>query len=129
MILKEVELLRTKILLVVEDEHYLQHILTETFDKLDIKYHACSNGLEAIEIVNNNNIDLILTDIDMPEMNGIELINTLHDKDIFIPTILMSAHTEPEYRTLAKSYNNIFFTQKPFDFMKFLEIVYRIFKN
>lgn len=56
-----------------------------------------SNGLEALEIVNKNKPDLLIVDIRMPEMNGIELVKEIHKKYGDIRTLMLSMHDSEEY--------------------------------
>jgi YesN/AraC family two-component response regulator len=67
--------------------------------------------------------DLIVTDINMPVMNGLELIQKIRDLDSNIPVIIMSAHTEPEYIKSAEELGVKNYLLKPFDFIKFINLV------
>ena len=79
-------------ILLVEDEEYLLKSL-EVFLRNETKYEifSASNGKEAIEIINSKEIDLILTDLKMPEIGGIELMEYVKNKSADIPVIAMTA--------------------------------------
>lgn len=82
-------------LLLVEDNPEISHMLT---DSLKIQYNmiVATNGVEAVEIMKNNNIDLVVTDVAMPLMNGIDLCSTIKN-DIntnHIPVIMLSAKSD-----------------------------------
>jgi signal transduction histidine kinase/DNA-binding response OmpR family regulator len=51
-----------------------------------------NNGADALEIVLSQEIDLVISDLVMPKMGGLELLETLRDKELIIPTILMTFH-------------------------------------
>lgn len=66
---------------------------------------------------------MIITDINMPVMNGLEMIEELKQKDIDLPIIVMSAHTELEYINKAKELGVNDYLLKPFDFIKFINLI------
>ncbi|UTJ07068.1 response regulator [Arcobacter roscoffensis] len=122
-----IERLRELKILFVEDEADLMEIITDALDSLDVEYYSATNGVEALEIFHNNpNINIIATDISMPQMDGLELIKTLKkDKSFDIPIVIMSAHSESEYITEAENLgiNAKDYLQKPFDFMNFIKVI------
>ena len=121
---EKISRLRELKLLFVEDEEDLLCIISEALTKLKINFLTAANGLEALKLIDENkDIDVLVTDINMPYMNGLDLIKTLQDKDIFMPVIIMSAHTETEYITKAKEYGVEEYLLKPFDFIKFIELI------
>lgn len=121
---EKIEQLRKLKFLFVEDEVDLLQIICDALTKLNINYLTATNGLEALEIIENNlNIDVIVTDINMPYMNGLEMIKILRDRGINIPIVVMSAHTEEEYTNKAKEYGVNEYLLKPFDFLKFIDII------
>lgn len=111
-------------LLFVEDEEDLLNIITDTLTKLQSNFITALDGEKALDILEKNpDIDLVITDINMPNMNGLELIETIQKQGKSIPFIIMSAHTEKEYMDKAKSLGIDNYLLKPFDFIKFIELV------
>ena len=85
-------------ILFVEDEEDLCNIISDTLTKLQANFETANNGKVALEkFKESNDFDLIVTDINMPVMNGLELIKNIRDMHSDIPVVIMSAHTEPEY--------------------------------
>lgn len=85
-------------ILIVEDEELIlkqmQFALEDFFDNIFV----ASNGKEALEIVRNNHIDVLITDLLMPVMDGLALIKTIKEEKIDIGAIIItSAHSEHEY--------------------------------
>lgn len=116
--------LRSLKLLFVEDERDLIMIISDTLKKLQANYLTASNGREALDILaQNSDIDVIVTDINMPIMNGLELIAEVRKTNKDIPIIIMSAHTEDEYMKTAKNLGVTDYLLKPFDFIKFIELI------
>lgn len=121
---EKIQKLRTLKLLFVEDEEDLIEIITDTLNKLDANFLTAYNGQEALEIIkNNSDIDVIITDINMPIMNGLDLIKEIQKRGIEIPIIIMSAHTEIDYLNKAKELGVAEYLLKPFDFIKFIELL------
>ncbi|WP_044416119.1 response regulator [Halarcobacter anaerophilus] len=111
-------------LLFVEDEADLVEIITDTLKKLDANFLSAKNGQEALELIEQNrDIDIIVTDINMPVMNGLKMIEELKKRGFNIPVIIMSAHTETDFINKAKELGVDNYLLKPFDFIKFIDLI------
>jgi YesN/AraC family two-component response regulator len=116
--------LKTIKILFVEDETDLITIISDTLSKLGADFITANNGVEGLEKLKDNpDIKLVVTDINMPMMNGIEMIQNIRENGSDIPCIIMSAHTEPEYLKSADDLNVTDYILKPFDFIKFINLV------
>ncbi len=121
---EKVAKLKSLKLLFVEDEKDLLSIISGALTKLQANFLTASNGLEALKVIEQNpDIDVIVTDINMPYMNGLDMIKILKDKGNTTPIVIMSAHTEMEYVDRAKEYGIDNYLLKPFDFIKFIELI------
>lgn len=121
---EKIDKLKLLKLLFVEDEEDLIDIITDTLNKLQANFLTAKNGEEALSIINENpDIDVLITDINMPVMNGLTLINKLNEQGFNKPIIIMSAHTEIDYINKAKEYGIDNYLLKPFDFIKFIDLV------
>ena len=120
--------LRTIRILFVEDEVELCKIIGDTLSKLQANFETANNGAIALEkLKEKNDYDLVVTDINMPVMNGLELITAIREElKSDIPVIIMSAHTEPEYIKSAEELGVKNYLLKPFDFIKFINLVYEL---
>ena len=102
-----------KTILLVEDEPTLREIVTLQLQELGYRVHATSGGEEAIRVANDGvgPIDLLLTDVVMPGMNGAQLANRLHSK---IPKVLLVSGYNDE-RVFREGYPafGTYFMQKP----------------
>lgn len=124
--LHKIEKLKKLKLLFVEDEAELLNILCSTLEKLNANFILAKNGEEALKVLEEHkDIDIIITDINMPVMNGLELIKTVKETRN-TPFIITSAHTEKEYIDKAKELGVDHYLLKPFDFIKFLDLIYKI---
>lgn len=120
-----IERLRELKILFVEDEVDLLDIITDALDSLDVEYLTAENGVEALEIIDNNpDINIIATDINMPQMDGLELIRILKEKrKLTTSIIVMSAHSESEYIQEAEKLGVDHYLGKPFDFINFINLI------
>lgn len=110
--------------LFVEDEQDLIDIISNTLGKLQIKNFTASNGKIGLEIFRANpEINVVVTDINMPVMDGLEMIREIRKTDQNIKIIIMSAHNESEFKEEAKKLGINDYLVKPFDFMQFIEII------
>ncbi len=111
-------------ILFVEDETDLVAIISDTLNKLKANFETAENGQIALDKFKaDDTFDLIVTDINMPIMNGLELIKNVRELNKDIPVIIMSAHTEPEYIKSAEELGVDNYLLKPFDFIKFINII------
>lgn len=82
-------------ILVVDDSKIIRGVISKTLHLSGIeigRIYEAGNGKEALEILKNNWVDLILTDINMPEMNGVELIDEISKDEVLrtIPIAIIS---------------------------------------
>mgnify|MGYP003571689000 CR=1 FL=1 len=111
-------------LLFVEDEKDLLDIISDTLVKLQANFLTATNGEEALAVLEeHSDIDAVITDINMPVMNGLDMIKIIKEKQPDLTIIIMSAHTETEYIEKAEEYGVKDYLLKPFDFIKFIELI------
>jgi YesN/AraC family two-component response regulator len=122
---EKIEKLKALKILFVEDEKNLREIIGETFTKLEVQFDTAENGQIALEMIKEKSYDLVVTDINMPVMNGLDLIENIRNTlDLHIPVYIMSAHTEQKYIDRAKELEVENYIMKPFDFIKFINMTY-----
>ena len=91
-------------LLIADDEKVIRESLTKRIDwgKIGIQVvGCCANGLEALECIIDESPDIIMTDIKMPGLNGLELISKMQDIDRDIEFIIFSGYREFDFATKA----------------------------
>ena len=107
---------QTKIL-IVEDDPYMQIILKE-FLSATYEIEICSTGIDAISFLQNGNVpDLILSDYNIPQLTGLELIDQIKASDFFssIPIIILSGEESSEKRIKCLDMGADDFIVKPFN--------------
>lgn len=95
----DLETLKSITILYVEDEEIIRDQTIAIFNNLFKKVFVADNGKEALEIFKNNSdeIDIIVTDINMPHLSGLELAEKIHHIKPKLPIILTTAFTDEEY--------------------------------
>ncbi len=125
MINKKYELLKDKIVLYVEDDLTLQKNIVETLGHFFKKILIASDGDEAytLYIENQNKIDLIITDINMPNTDGITFARSIREFDKKLPIIIISAYTDTDYLLDSIDLNIIKYITKPFTTKKIVALL------
>lgn len=101
--------------LVVDDEKNYLFVLEDLLTDEGYRVLTASSGSEALDILKVEQIDTILSDIKMPGMNGIELLERVFASDPGLPIILMTAFAEVDQAVSAMKKGAIDHIQKPFD--------------
>ncbi|BBC23452.1 putative bifunctional diguanylate cyclase/phosphodiesterase [Pseudanabaena sp. ABRG5-3] len=111
----------TPIVLVVDDEFEIQRLFKQIFRKKirdgNIDFRFAQNGVEALQILRESNeIDMVLTDIQMPEMDGLTLLANLAEFDYPLKAVVISAFGDMRNIRAAMNRGAFDFLNKPFDF-------------
>ena len=83
-----------KRILLVDDEESIQLLYREEFEDEGYLVDSASNGVEALAKFSENPPDLVILDINMPGMNGIEVLRQMKEARTDVPIILSSAYQE-----------------------------------
>lgn len=100
-------------LLYVEDEKGIQKNIHEILDCMFKNIYLASDGEEAYRLYEENKPDLIITDIKMPKLSGIELIKKIRKVDSKVRVIVTSAHTDLNYMLDATELHLVKYIVKP----------------
>lgn len=111
-----------KTILVAEDEDLLRELLCELLQTHGYKVICASTGNEVLDLLKINNPNLLIIDRKMPDLDGIECITELRNKQTNIPIILASgSHTENTELILSLNIGRI--VNKPYNFEEMLSII------
>jgi putative nucleotidyltransferase with HDIG domain len=83
-------------ILFVDDEQSILNVACEFFHRQDYVTLTAGNGVEALQILEEQKVDCCITDINMPEMNGLELAENIRLKDNTMPVIVMTGYPSLE---------------------------------
>lgn len=101
--------------LYAEDENAILQTVTEVLELYVNKVITANDGEEAIELYETYKPSILLLDINMPHKDGLSALKQIREKDINIPVIIMTAHTEKEYLMNAVELYITKYLVKPFD--------------
>jgi CheY-like chemotaxis protein len=108
-------------ILVVEDDDILLNILCDTLEEFGCDVARASNGAEAVEILKDTPFDVIISDIKMPEMDGLSLLETLRDMEIYTPVVMMTGYSEYKEGRINHA-GGVVLLEKPFTREKLKEL-------
>ncbi|WP_317193427.1 LytR/AlgR family response regulator transcription factor [Aureibaculum flavum] len=108
--------------LIIDDEPLAIELLEDFVSKVPFLQleNSCSNAMEATETIKSSQIDLIFTDIEMPDFSGVEFIKSLEVKPLFIFTTAYS-----HYALEGFNLNAVDYLVKPIPFHRFIKAVNR----
>ena len=104
----------TKVL-VVEDDRELNGVVCSCFESSGYKVCGCFNGEQALKELANNEYDLVITDIMMPEMDGFTLVQKIREDNVLLPVIFMTARDDKFSKQLGYKMGIDDYIVKPFD--------------
>ncbi len=112
-----------KLILCVDSEPRVQKFYQKIIGTAHWDIIYASNGLEALEIVEYQNPDLIITELNLPQMNGLEFLEELKKANKDIPVIVVSSVTDKEIIQKAKETGAKEYLTKPFQLDKLKDVI------
>ena len=103
-----------KKILVVDDEEDVRETLSTVLENLDYEPYLAADGEEALQVIRNKPIDIILSDLYMPGMNGIELLKRVKSEKKGIVFLMITAHPTIETAVDAIKKGAYDYLTKPF---------------
>ena len=91
--------MRPRTILVIEDDASVRVLLAQILEDAGYQTYEAANGREGLEQFRAKPMDLVITDLEMPEMNGLDLILELTRAFLNVKVIAMSGHSPDELQT------------------------------
>jgi two-component system nitrogen regulation response regulator GlnG len=110
-------------LLLIDDEADVQYSFRRIFDASDIELHTASSGEEGIRLISVLKPDLVLSDIRMAGLNGLETLRRIRQLDPQLPVILMTAYGTTQTAIEAMKLGAYDYLLKPFDVPRLKQLV------
>lgn len=106
---------RLKVLL-VEDYATLRNAIVEVLESIHLEVVEAKNGIEALQVLDNQSVDMVFTDLVMPEMDGFELCEEIRRRPAFrkLPIVVVSTHRDAIYVIQALRCGADDYLNKPF---------------
>ncbi len=115
-------------IMIVEDSPTIAFMIQDELTEAGYEVEVSLNGFEALRDMENFQPDLILADIELPKIDGLELCeaiqNRLETRDI--PFIFMSSHSDPETVARGKKIGARYFIEKPFEISVIIDHVRKV---
>lgn len=117
-------------LVIVDDEAFMRENLRDLFPWEEMGYQIVadfSNGREALDFLHRTPVHVVLTDIQMPGMNGIELLQRLRRDKLPCQVIFLSAYSDFEYARQGIQYGAFDYLTKPVRYQELAELFSRVY--
>ncbi|NNF59053.1 MAG: sigma-54-dependent Fis family transcriptional regulator [Rhodothermaceae bacterium] len=109
--------------LVVDDEHLLHGVLERLLTRHHMRVTSCHSAPEALDVLAKEEIDLVITDFQMPGMNGFELLAHVRESYPRIGVIMITGHANIQHAVQAMAHGAVDYLPKPFSTSALLERV------
>lgn len=117
--------MKTKILL-VEDNNAMRNLVASALDQhLSVDVYEAENGFAALKLIPDNEFQLIITDINMPDINGLELITFLRQHPVYkgVPILIITTEAGEEDRKRGLAIGADGYLVKPFTEGELVQLV------
>ncbi len=111
------EMLKNMTVLLVEDEQFPREAIGRFLKSQVAAVHLAANGLEGLELFSTVQPDVVITDLEMPVMNGLEMIRKIRTLGRTVPIIIVTGYDDDQHKTDLADRTLI----KPIVFSKLLE--------
>ena len=119
-------------LLIVEDERALNRVLSKRLENIGYEVVSCFNGEEALNTLMTDSFDVIIMDIMMPKLSGLEVLVQMKEKGIETPVLFLTAKDTVEDRVYGLELGAEDYLVKPFSFDELvarIKVILRGHKN
>lgn len=110
----------------VEDDKLVAASVSKTLARYNQNIYTCYDGKEALDIIEKHQIDIIITDIQIPKLDGLELVKILREKELDTHIIITTAFNDTNYFKKAIDLNVEKFIEKPIDIKKLVDVISKI---
>ena len=117
-----------KRILILDDEEMIRDLLRETFQKKDYIVDTSKNGKDALKMFNEERYDLLVTDIRLPDINGMEILSRVKKKQPELGIIMITAYGSIKNAVKAMKNGAFDYITKPFNLDELEMVVEKFFK-
>jgi DNA-binding response OmpR family regulator len=114
-----------KRVLIVDDEETLTWSMARSLSRDKDKYEViiANNGREALNLLKKNNVDLVISDIRMPDINGLDLLVSIKKEYPQTKVIIMTAYGSSDVQREANQRGSLYYVEKPFEIADIRKII------
>src|SRR5688572_2510824 len=102
-------------ILIADDEANMRKVLAAMLRREGYEVHTVSDGQEALDIMRSTPVDVLLTDLRMPKVDGMELLKRVLEEFEGIPVVMLTAHGSVDTAVSAMKLGAFDYLSKPFD--------------
>jgi predicted regulator of Ras-like GTPase activity (Roadblock/LC7/MglB family)/CheY-like chemotaxis protein len=115
-----------KNVLIVDDEKTFLLSLVEGLNNYAAEFNSLTaeNGIQALEVLRSRRIDLVITDLRMPGMDGFELLTLMRKNYPDVPVMVMTAYSTPEIKERLETLGTLRILEKPLDFKEMVDAIF-----
>ncbi len=103
-----------KNILLVDDDPQVSETLVGLFDQDEFRFHQLEDGTRALEFIDNNSLDLVLLDVNLPSVSGLDILKEIKKADAQLPVIVISGFVSTENAIEAMKEGAYEYITKPF---------------
>lgn len=111
--------------LIIEDEKIMRITLEDFLKSKDFEVYATDKGLEGIEIFKKEDIDCVITDVRLPDIDGLSILKELKNSNTNVPVIVMTAYGTIQMAVTAMKMGAFDYITKPFSLDEFIMVIER----
>ena len=115
-----------KAVLIVDDDPRIRNLLAESLSTLGYTTHVAADGREAMDSVRSERIDCVISDIKMPDLDGLTLLHQIKAELPSLPVIMITGFAFQQHRDRAMNSGAAGFITKPFRLEKIEEVLQRV---
>lgn len=118
----------SKTIVTVDDSASVRQMVAFTLKGAGFDVIECQDGQDALDKINGSGVDMVITDLNMPNMNGLELIRALRSKGEykFTPIVFLTTESQAEKKAEAKSAGATGWIVKPFKPEQLLAVIKKV---
>ncbi len=120
---------RQEIIWVIDDDDSIRFVLQRALEKENLKVESFNSANDILELLDRKRPDVIVTDIRMPGISGLDLLTAINDKAPEIPVIIMTAHTDLDSAVASYKQGAFEYLPKPFDLNDAVNLVRRAIEH
>jgi two-component system, chemotaxis family, chemotaxis protein CheY len=113
-------------ILTVDDSEPMRKLMRFVLGAAGHHVTTASNGAEALSYIQTDSFDLVVTDINMPIMDGTQLISQIRQNDPDLPILVLTTEREQQLHAEGKAMGASGWVQKPFQPQQFNDMVHRL---
>lgn len=119
-----------KYILIVDDSESIRELVSSALEESGFVVYKGINGLDALEKLQSHSVDLVITDLNMPQMDGIMLVQEIRKNPSYkyLPVIILTTESEAKRRQVAKESGATGWIVKPFDKERLLKIIGKVLR-